>query len=153
MGSLEHSLSCLSLDGSLRADGESFGEGFANQNIRTISNMGPGGGSGGTILLFVQTVALSDSSVISTVGGHGSPNGGGGGGGGRVHFHWSEIPVGDAYVPIANVKGSILTGFVFDKKAITICLTLFHCRIFKSIFYLFEFSMETFEVANYSSVH
>lgn len=113
MGSMEHALSSLSLDGSLRADGESFGEDFAKQNGRAISNIGPGGGSGGTILLFVHTLALGDFSVISTVGGHGSPSGGGGGGGGRVHFHWSEVPVGDAYLPIASVKGSILTGFVF----------------------------------------
>lgn len=112
MGSLEHSLSSLSLDGSLIADGESFGEDFRKQN-GTISTIGPGGGSGGTILLFVHTLAVGDSSTISTVGGHGCPSGGGGGGGGRVHFHWSEIPVGDAYVPIASVKGSILTRFVF----------------------------------------
>ncbi|KAF3442933.1 hypothetical protein FNV43_RR16851 [Rhamnella rubrinervis] len=108
MGSLEHSLSSLSLDGSLRADGESFGEDFRKQN-GTISTIGPGGGSGGTILLFIHTLAVGDSSTISAVGGHGCPSGGGGGGGGRVHFHWSEVPVGDAYVPIANVKGSILT--------------------------------------------
>ncbi|KAL5572508.1 hypothetical protein UlMin_022105 [Ulmus minor] len=109
MGSLEYSLSSLSLDGSLKADGESFGEDFAKQNHPSISNIGPGGGSGGTILLFVNTLALGESSTISAVGGHGSPTGGGGGGGGRVHFHWSEIPVEDAYLPIANVKGTILT--------------------------------------------
>ncbi|XP_015899506.2 uncharacterized protein LOC107432822 [Ziziphus jujuba] len=115
MGSMEHALSSLSLDGSLTADGESFGEDFSKQNGRAISNIGPGGGSGGTILLFVHLLALGDSSTISTVGGHGSPSGGGGGGGGRVHFHWSEIPVGDAYLPIASVKGSILTGGGFGR--------------------------------------
>ncbi|KAG8491507.1 hypothetical protein CXB51_014870 [Gossypium anomalum] len=109
MGSLEHSLSSLSVYGSLRADGESFGEVIRKQDHSTISNIGPGGGSGGTILLFVHSIMLADSSVISTAGGHGSPSGAGGGGGGRVHFHWSDIPTGDAYQPIASVKGSINT--------------------------------------------
>lgn len=107
MGSLEHSLLSLSATGSLRADGESFGEGIRSR--RDISNVGPGGGSGGTILLFVRSVLLSNSSVISAVGGHGSPGGGGGGGGGRVHFHWSDIPTGDEYLPIATVNGSVQT--------------------------------------------
>ena len=105
-------MSSLSVAGSLRADGETFGENFRENVGKTISNIGPGGGSGGTILLFVQTLALGDSSTISTVGGHGSPSGGGGGGGGRIHFHWSDIPVGDAYLPIASVGGNINTGFV-----------------------------------------
>ncbi|MBA0722709.1 hypothetical protein Golax_003362, partial [Gossypium laxum] len=112
MGSLEHSLSSLSVYGSLRADGESFGEVIRKQDHSTISNIGPGGGSGGTILLFVHSIMLADSSVISTAGGHGSPSGAGGGGGGRVHFHWSDIPTGDAYQPIASVKGSINTRFI-----------------------------------------
>ncbi|KAM1605440.1 uncharacterized protein LOC126596812 [Malus sylvestris] len=115
MGSLERSLSSLSLDGSLRADGESFGEKYLEKNDRVFSNIGPGGGSGGTILLFVQTLALGNSSTISTVGGHGSPSGGGGGGGGRIHFHWSDIPVGDAYLPIASANGSIITGGGFGR--------------------------------------
>lgn len=110
MGSIEHSLSSLYLNGSLRADGESCGD-AGKQGSRSI---GPGGGSGGTVLLFVHSLALGDSSIISTVGGHGSPNGGGGGGGGRVHFHWSDIPVGDAYLPIASVKGTIYTVYVFN---------------------------------------
>ncbi|KAL0552874.1 hypothetical protein IC582_012002 [Cucumis melo] len=109
MGSLEHSVVSLSLNGSLRADGETFGRDVGGQGGGEL-NVGPGGGSGGTILLFVQTVSLSESSVISAVGGQGSSNGGGGGGGGRVHFHWSDIPVGDAYQPIASVKGNIYTG-------------------------------------------
>ncbi|KAL4296133.1 hypothetical protein GQ457_12G022630 [Hibiscus cannabinus] len=109
MGSLEHSLSSLSVYGSLKADGESFGEFFRKKDSRAISNMGPGGGSGGTILLFVHSIMLADSSVISTAGGHGSPSGAGGGGGGRVHFHWSDIPSGDVYQPIASVRGSINT--------------------------------------------
>ncbi|KAG6723483.1 hypothetical protein I3842_03G210200 [Carya illinoinensis] len=103
MGSIEHSLSSLYLDGSLRADGESIGD----AGKQGSGSIGPGGGSGGTVLLFVHSLTLGDSSIISTVGGHGSPNGGGGGGGGRVHFHWSDIPVGDAYLPIASVKGTV----------------------------------------------
>ncbi|XP_057421303.1 uncharacterized protein LOC130715242 [Lotus japonicus] len=110
MGSLEHSLSSLTLNGSLRADGESFGEDVRGQGDRITSTIGPGGGSGGTVLLFVQTLILGGSSVISTAGGQGSPSGGGGGGGGRVHFHWSNILVGDEYVPLASVQGSIITG-------------------------------------------
>ena len=112
MGSLEHSLSSLSLDGALRADGESFGEDLVKQKDNFISKIGPGGGSGGTILLFVNTLALGSSSTISTVGGHGSPYGGGGGGGGRIHFHWSEISTGDAYIPVSSVNGSIIIGYV-----------------------------------------
>lgn len=114
MGSIEHSLSTLYLNGSLRADGESFGEDIGKQDGMTSSNIGSGGGSGGTILFFVHSLALGDSSMISTAGGRGSPNGGGGGGGGRIHFHWSDIPVGDAYLPIASVKGTIYAGFVFN---------------------------------------
>ena len=112
MGSLEHSVVSLSLNGSLKADGETFGRDVGGQVDAKVLNVGPGGGSGGTILLFVQTVSLGESSVISAVGGQGSSNGGGGGGGGRVHFHWSDIPVGDAYQPIAVAKGNIYTGFV-----------------------------------------
>ncbi|XP_027340445.1 uncharacterized protein LOC113853926 isoform X2 [Abrus precatorius] len=110
MGSLEHSLSSLTLAGSLRADGESFGDDTRGKDGGISSSIGPGGGSGGTVLLFVRTLALGDSSIISTAGGQGSPSGGGGGGGGRVHFHWSNIPVGDEYVPLASVNGSIITG-------------------------------------------
>lgn len=111
MGSVEHSLSSMYLNGSLRADGESFADDIKKQDGGSI---GPGGGSGGTILLFVHLLALGDSSIVSTAGGHGGPGGGGGGGGGRVHFHWSDIPDGDAYLPIASVKGTIYTGFVFN---------------------------------------
>ncbi|GLU09988.1 hypothetical protein SLE2022_268200 [Rubroshorea leprosula] len=109
MGSLDHSLSSLSVYGSIRADGESFGENVKKHGHKSITSIGPGGGSGGTILLFVHTAVLGESSVISTAGGHGSHIGGGGGGGGRVHFHWSDIPTGDEYVPLASVKGSIET--------------------------------------------
>ncbi|RWR73679.1 hypothetical protein CKAN_00198100 [Cinnamomum micranthum f. kanehirae] len=107
MGSLEHSLSSLSVYGSLIADGEGFEELVRKQYYGPLdsSNGGPGGGSGGTILLFLRTLALDDTSVLSSSGGHGSHNGGGGGGGGRIHFDWSDIPTGDEYLPIASVKG------------------------------------------------
>lgn len=117
MGSLEHPLSSLYVEGSVMADGESFQETVEVGEFPVIYNSsggrGPGGGSGGTILVFLQTLDLSESAVLSSGGGHGSPHGGGGGGGGRIHFHWSDIPTGDVYQPIASVKGSILTGLVF----------------------------------------
>ncbi|KAG0456405.1 hypothetical protein HPP92_024193 [Vanilla planifolia] len=105
MGSLEHSLSSLSVYGSLRADGQSVGE---TGSLSDVANSGPGGGSGGTILLFLHNVMLYDGSVISTIGGIGGSNSGGGGGG-RIHFHWSNIPTGDEYFPIASVEGTITT--------------------------------------------
>lgn len=114
MGSLEHPLSSLSVDGSVRADGESF-KGITRDQLVVMNGTGggPGGGSGGTILLFLHTLDLGGYAVLSSVGGYGSPKGGGGGGGGRVHFHWSDIPTGDMYQPIARVNGSIHTWFVF----------------------------------------
>ncbi|KAK3137334.1 hypothetical protein QOZ80_5BG0450930 [Eleusine coracana subsp. coracana] len=102
MGSLEQSLPTLSLSGSIEANGGNF-----SGVVFHAANGGPGGGSGGTILLFVQTLLLKKESTLSTVGGVGS-NGGGGGGGGRIHFHWSDIPTGDDYIPFATVNGSIL---------------------------------------------
>lgn len=115
MGSLEHPLSSLSVEGSVRADGESFGETIRQVEfaVTNVTSGGPGGGSGGTILLFLHTLDLHESAVLSSGGGYGSSHGGGGGGGGRVHFHWSDIPTGDVYQPIASVKGSIHIGFVF----------------------------------------
>ncbi|KAJ6856762.1 hypothetical protein NC651_038434 [Populus alba x Populus x berolinensis] len=110
MGSLEHPLSSLSVEGSVRADGESF-KGITRDQLVVMNGTvgGPGGGSGGTILLFLHTLDLGGYAVLSSVGGYGSPKGGGGGGGGRVHFHWSDIPTGDVYQPIARVNGSIHT--------------------------------------------
>lgn len=115
MGSLEHSLTSLSVYGSIRADGESFEEEIHQQDDRLISTVGPGGGSGGTILLFIHTLVLGESSSISTTGGRGSRSGGGGGGGGRIHFHWSDIPIGDEYLPLASVNGSIDARFASSK--------------------------------------
>ncbi|WVZ96825.1 hypothetical protein U9M48_042413 [Paspalum notatum var. saurae] len=103
MGSLEQSLPNLSLSGSIEANGGSFTGLVSHATVG-----GPGGGSGGTILLFVQNFLLKKDSVLSTIGGVGT-NGSGGGGGGRIHFHWSDIPTGDDYVPSATVKGTILT--------------------------------------------
>ncbi|TVU17139.1 hypothetical protein EJB05_33155 [Eragrostis curvula] len=102
MGSLEQSLPNLSLSGSIEANGGSF-----SAAVSHAANGGPGGGSGGTILLFVQTLLLTKEATLSSVGGVGS-NGSGGGGGGRIHFHWSDIPTGDDYIPFATVKGSII---------------------------------------------
>ncbi|KAF6139924.1 hypothetical protein GIB67_033306, partial [Kingdonia uniflora] len=109
MGSMEHSLASLSVHGSLRADGESYGQTVRESDIAILksSNGGPGGGSGGTVLLFLQSLTLDEAAVLSSVGGHGSQSGGGGGGGGRIHFHWSDIPTGDEYQPLGSVKGNI----------------------------------------------
>lgn len=126
MGSLEHSLTRLSVYGSMQADGESFGKYSSEDDNRVLLDIGPGGGSGGTILLFVQSLVLGDSSTISTMGGHGSPNGGGGGGG-RIHFHWSDISVGDEYLPITSVRGTINIGFVSNLLYILIALLEFTC--------------------------
>ncbi|GJN32184.1 hypothetical protein PR202_gb20668 [Eleusine coracana subsp. coracana] len=103
MGSWEYSLPSLALYGSVESNGGSYADMTTNGSIG-----GPGGGSGGTILLFVHTLSLAESSLLSSVGGLGS-SGSGGGGGGRIHFHWSNIPTGDEYVPVAAVKGLILT--------------------------------------------
>lgn len=116
MGSMEHPLSSLAAEGSVEADGEGYGDTPGKkEHINGLSGC-PGGSSGGTILLFLRTLNLSESAVLSSIGGNGSFNGAGGGGGGRVHFHWFNIPTGDIYQPIASVKGSILTGFVFILK-------------------------------------
>ncbi|CAI0409097.1 unnamed protein product [Linum tenue] len=109
MGSLEHPLSSLSVEGSVRADGESFQQTVQNGMLASMNDSvgGPGGGSGGTILMFLRTIELGEAAFLSSSGGYGSPQGGGGGGGGRIHFHWADIPAGDVYQPIASVKGSI----------------------------------------------
>ncbi|KAG8375631.1 hypothetical protein BUALT_Bualt10G0120400 [Buddleja alternifolia] len=110
MGSLKQPLLSLYVEGSVRADGDSFSESLQKNNaLLREANLGPGGGSGGTILLFLRSLALGENSTLSSVGGHGSLSGGGGGGGGRIHFHWSDIPTGDVYWPIALVNGSIHT--------------------------------------------
>jgi hypothetical protein len=118
MGSLEQSLSSLSLSGSIEADGGNF-----SGLVSHAANGGPGGGSGGTILLFVQTLLLKKESKLSSVGGVGS-NGSGGGGGGRIHFHWSDIPTGDDYIPFATVNGSILARYVLNSWVLCLSFLL-----------------------------
>lgn len=111
IGSLEHPISSLSVDGSLTADGGSYGEATAGYMYHPYHSAGgSGGGSGGTILLFVNSLSVGESGVLSTGGGYGSPDGSGGGGGGRIHFHWAHISTGDVYQPVAYVLGNISIG-------------------------------------------
>lgn len=105
IGSKQWPLLRLSIYGSLRTDGQSFGKAAIDGDGSL--NGGLGGGSGGTVLLFLQELMLAENSSLSTVGGNGGPLGGGGGGGGRVHFHWSKIGIGDEYVPVATISGFI----------------------------------------------
>ncbi|XP_039057296.1 uncharacterized protein LOC120200561 isoform X1 [Hibiscus syriacus] len=105
IGSTQWPLLRLSIYGSLRADGQSFGQATINGNGSLIGGLG--GGSGGTVLLFLQELMLAENSSLSTNGGNGGPRGGGGGGGGRVHFHWSKIGIEDEYVPVATISGFI----------------------------------------------
>lgn len=107
MGSILWPLTKLDIYGSMRADGESYGNATRNSNGTLIGGLG--GGSGGTILLFIQAISLFDNSSLSVAGGHGVPVGGGGGGGGRLHFHWSKIGTGDEYVPLAIINSTITT--------------------------------------------
>jgi hypothetical protein len=107
-------LSSLSIKGSVNADGENFDPAIRREKFVISDNFtgGPGGGSGGTILLFLHTLAIGESAILSSIGGYSGISGGGGGGGGRIHFHWSDIPTGDVYQPIATVKGDIQSGYV-----------------------------------------
>ncbi|PON48406.1 MraZ [Trema orientale] len=105
MGSIQWPLSGLDIYGSLSADGQSLSKTSRNVNGSTMG--GVGGGSGGTILLFLQELRLAKNSSLSVLGGKGGPHGGGGGGGGRVHFHWSKIDIGHEYIPVASISGSI----------------------------------------------
>ncbi|OAY65947.1 hypothetical protein ACMD2_10227 [Ananas comosus] len=107
MGSMKWPLSRLEIYGSLMADGQSHGKTDIKSN--GTQNGGLGGGSGGTILLFLQSLILEQNSSLSVAGGTGGPTGGGGGGGGRIHFDWSNIAVGDEYVQIASVNGTIIS--------------------------------------------
>ncbi|BBH02979.1 hypothetical protein Prudu_013711, partial [Prunus dulcis] len=99
----------LDVFGTLSADGQSFHKAARNGNGTLIGGLG--GGSGGTILIFLQELGLlAQNSSLSVAGGKGGPLGGGGGGGGRVHFHWSKIDFEDEYVPVASISGSITAG-------------------------------------------
>ncbi|KAI4369970.1 hypothetical protein MLD38_018359 [Melastoma candidum] len=105
MGSTQWPLLSLIVQGFLRADGQSSDALLRRGNNSLIGGLG--GGSGGTILLFLQQLTLEEQSVLSVQGGKGGFLGGGGGGGGRVHFHWSNIDIGNEYVPVATINGSI----------------------------------------------
>ncbi|KAI8534522.1 hypothetical protein RHMOL_Rhmol10G0096600 [Rhododendron molle] len=107
LGSMQWPLLRLQINGSMSTDGQSCAKPTKNGNGTLIGGLG--GGSGGTILLFLQALVLQENSSLSVNGGHGGPLGGGGGGGGRVHFHWSKIYVGDEYVPLASISGTINT--------------------------------------------
>lgn len=104
MGSIEHPITKVEIFGVLSADGGSF-----NSSLRGGDGSpeigDPGGGSGGSLLLFLQTLLMGNESILSSAGGHGGRVGGGGGAGGRLHFHWSNIPTGVDFVPVAHVKG------------------------------------------------
>ncbi|OAE22834.1 hypothetical protein AXG93_496s1300 [Marchantia polymorpha subsp. ruderalis] len=101
LGSLDHPLASLDIAGALTVDGES------SLVVPETEVGGPGGGSGGSLLLFLQSLTLQNGSLLSSAGGHGGSVGGGGGAGGRVHFHWSNIAVGEDYLAVANVEGYI----------------------------------------------
>ncbi|KAL0286259.1 UNVERIFIED_CONTAM: hypothetical protein Sangu_2741200, partial [Sesamum angustifolium] len=105
MGSRQWPLLRLDNYGFISADGQSCHRPIRNSNGTLIGGLG--GGSGGTILLFLQALALAETSTLSVVGGFGGSMGGGGGGGGRIHFHWSKLATGDEYVPLAFVDGAI----------------------------------------------
>ncbi|CAM8901139.1 unnamed protein product [Rhodiola kirilowii] len=105
MGSKQWPLLTVDVFGSLRADGQSYSK--AVDGVHNSLLGGLGGGSGGTILSFLQALTLAENSTISAVGGNGGAVGGGGGGGGRIHFHWSIIDKGDEYVPLAVIGGDI----------------------------------------------
>ena len=99
MGSREHPLSNLFVEGSVASDGESYGENIRKKDNSTAAvwSAGPGGGSGGTILAFLSSLDVSESGILSSAGGHGSQNGGGGGGGTYTlplfrHTQWRCIP-------------------------------------------------------------
>ncbi|KAE9613113.1 hypothetical protein Lal_00027691 [Lupinus albus] len=105
LGSIQWPLSRLDLYGSMRADGQSFSKAITSNDGSMVG--GPGGGSGGTVLLFLQELRLLENSSLSVIGGNGGSLGGGGGGGGRIHFHWSNIGMGEDYVPIASINGTL----------------------------------------------
>lgn len=105
MGSIQWPLLRLDLYGSLRADGESFSKSIKSGDGSLVGGLG--GGSGGTVLLFLQELRLLENSSLSVVGGNGGPVGGGGGGGGRIHFHWSKIGMEEEYVPVASITGTM----------------------------------------------
>lgn len=109
MGSMKWPLLRLEIHGSLEANGQSRKDSTMNYNGTTMG--GIGGGSGGTVLIFLRALFLEKNSSLSVTGGHGGPVGGGGGGGGRIHFDWSDIATGDEYIEIASVSGTIISRY------------------------------------------
>jgi hypothetical protein len=111
MGSWEQPLMSLSIEGSVRADGGSFLKYNGSKQLIWAEEKtgGPGGGSGGTILLFLRNLLVADTGSLSSAGGRVSSGDSGGGAGGRIHLHWSDIPTGDLYQPLATVNGIIHT--------------------------------------------
>ncbi|KAH9607077.1 hypothetical protein KSS87_005006 [Heliosperma pusillum] len=105
IGAMPWPLLSLELYGSLRADGQSYTPEARYSNVTSIGGLG--GGSGGTVLVFLHNLVLAEGADLSVAGGRGSSLGGGGGGGGRIHFHWSDINTGDEYIPIATVNGTM----------------------------------------------
>lgn len=105
IGSRQWPLLKLDNYGLISADGQSCHNPTRNSNDTLIGGLG--GGSGGTILLFLQALSLAENSSLSALGGYGGALGGGGGGGGRIHFHWTKIAAGEEYIPLAFVNGAI----------------------------------------------
>ena len=68
----------MSIEGSVRADAESFKQ-LADMLLLMVQ-VKVLGVDGGIILLFLYTLELGDSAVLPSVEGHGDSNGGGGGG-------------------------------------------------------------------------
>ena len=113
IGSLEHPISSLSVDGPLTADGGSSKGTTSNPyDLYNLNGVVYGGGSVGTIILFVNILSVGESGVVSSDGGYGNPNGSGGGGGGRIHFHWSHISTGDVYQTCRYCQREHLDWFV-----------------------------------------
>jgi hypothetical protein len=63
MGSWEYSLPSLALYGSVESNGGSYANMVTNGSIR-----GPGGGSGGTLLLFVLVVVEAEGEGFTSIG-------------------------------------------------------------------------------------
>lgn len=66
MGSIQWPLLRLDVFGSLRANGQSFRKETMNGNGSLVGGLG--GGSGGTVLLFLQELMLSENSSLSVTG-------------------------------------------------------------------------------------
>lgn len=74
IGAIQWPLFRLNLSGSLRADGQSYSKEIKNSDDTLIGGLG--GGSGGTIILFLQKLVLAEESNLSAAGGKGGPLGG-----------------------------------------------------------------------------